>query len=77
VIRPIQLSALTADNGDADLQESQSIRRCELLLTGITVAFLKQFALGFWELLPLLLSLSLGIAFAGVRGRKKRGLVKF
>ena len=77
MIRPIQLSALTADNGDADLQESQSIRRCELLLTGITVAFLKQFALGFWELLPLLLSLSLGIALLGYAVGRKEGWSSF
>jgi voltage-gated potassium channel len=43
-----------------------------LHFTGITIAFLKQFALGFWETLPLLSSLGVGIALLGyVVGRKE------
>ena len=43
-----------------------------IALTGITVTFLEQFALGFGEILPLLLSLGLGIALLGyVVGRKE------
>ena len=41
--------------------------------TGITVVFLKQFALGFEETLPLLLSLGLGIALLGYAVGRKEG----
>jgi voltage-gated potassium channel len=48
-----------------------------LLFTGITVAFLKQFALGFVETLPLLLSLGLGIALLGYAVGRKEGWSSF
>jgi voltage-gated potassium channel len=48
-----------------------------LLFTGITIAFLKQFALGFWETIPLLLSLGLGIALLGYAVGRKEGWSPF
>ena len=48
-----------------------------MLFTGITVAFLKQFALGVWETLPLLLSLGLGIALLGYAVGRKEGWSRF
>ena len=44
---------------------------------GITVAFLKQFALGLWETLPLLFSLGLGIALLGYAVGRKEGWSRF
>jgi len=44
-----------------------------LLFTGITVAFLKQFALGFKETLPLLLTLGLGIGLLGYAVGRNEG----
>jgi voltage-gated potassium channel len=44
-----------------------------LLFTGITVSFLKQFALGFEETLPLLLCLGLGIALLGYAVGRNEG----
>jgi voltage-gated potassium channel len=41
-----------------------------LLLTGMTITFLKEFALGFWLASPLLMSLALGITILGrITGR--------
>ncbi len=41
-----------------------------MLLTGLTITFLKEFALGFWLASPLLLSLALGITILGrITGR--------
>ena len=48
-----------------------------MLLTGITVAFLKQFAIGLWETLPLLLSLGFGIALLGFAVGRKEGWSRF
>jgi len=48
-----------------------------LLFTGITVAFLKQFAVGLWETLPLLSCLSLGIALLGYTVGRKEGWTRF
>ena len=48
-----------------------------MLFPGITVAFLKQFALGFEETLPLLLSLGLGIALLGYAVGRKEGWSAF
>jgi len=48
-----------------------------LLFTGITVAFLKQFAFGLWETLPLLLSLGLGIALLGYWVGRREGWSRF
>ena len=45
--------------------------------TGITIAFLKQFALGFWETLPLLSSLGVGIALLGYAVGRKEGWSRF
>lgn len=45
--------------------------------TGITIAFLKQFALGLWETLPLLSSLSVGIALLGYAVGRKEGWSRF
>jgi voltage-gated potassium channel len=42
-------------------------------MTGVTVAFIKQFALGLEETLPLLLSLGLGIALLGYAVGRKEG----
>jgi voltage-gated potassium channel len=42
-------------------------------MPGVTIAFLKQFALGFEETLPLLLSLGLGIALLGYAVGRKEG----
>ena len=44
---------------------------------GITVAFLKQFALGFWETLPLLFTLCLGITLLGYAVGRKEGWSRF
>jgi ion channel len=48
-----------------------------LLLTGITVAFIKQFALGFEETAPLLLSLAFGIALLGYAVGRNEGWSAF
>jgi voltage-gated potassium channel len=48
-----------------------------LLFTGITVAFLKKFALGLWEIFPLLLSLGLGIALLGYWVGRREGWSHF
>lgn len=48
-----------------------------MLFTGITVAFLKQFALGFEETLPLLSSLGFGIALLGFAVGRKEGWSTF
>jgi len=44
-----------------------------MFFTGITVAFVKQFALGLWEILPLLLSLGLVVALLGCAVGRKEG----
>ena len=48
-----------------------------LLLSGITVEFLKHFGIAVWQTLPLLLSLSLGIALLGYAVGKKEGWSRF
>jgi len=48
-----------------------------LLFTGITVAFLKQFAFGLRETLPLLLSMGLGIALLGYWVGRREGWSRF
>jgi voltage-gated potassium channel len=48
-----------------------------LLFTGITVAFLKKFALGLWETFPLLLSLGVAIALLGYWVGRREGWSRF
>jgi ion channel len=48
-----------------------------LLFTGLTVTFLKQFCVGLWLTLPLLLSLALGIILLGQAAGKQEGWSRF
>jgi hypothetical protein len=48
-----------------------------LLFTGLTLTFLKQFGLGVWLTLPLLVSLGLGIILLGQVVGKKEGWPRF
>lgn len=48
-----------------------------MLFTGLTVTFLKQFCVGLWLTLPLLLSLALGITLLGQAVGKQEGWSRF
>ena len=48
-----------------------------LLFTGLTLTFLKQFGVGVWLTLPLLVSLALGIILLGQAVGKKEGWPRF
>jgi voltage-gated potassium channel len=48
-----------------------------LLFTGLTVTFLRQFYVGLWLTLPLLLSLALGITLLGQAVGKQEGWSRF
>jgi len=48
-----------------------------LLLTGLTITFLKEFGVGLWLSLPLLLSLGAAIALLGQVAGKKEGWSRF
>lgn len=48
-----------------------------MLFTGLTVTFLRQFCVGLWLMLPLLLSLALGITLLGQAVRKQEGWSRF
>jgi len=48
-----------------------------LLLTGLTITFLKEFGLGVWLTSPLLLSLAIGITILGQIAGKKEGWTPF
>jgi hypothetical protein len=74
---PAPLSALTADNISATSKNRIPYTGDNCFFTSITVAFLKPFALGFWETLPLLFSLSLGIALLGCAVSRKEGWSRF
>ena len=48
-----------------------------MLFTGLTVAFLKQFCVGLWLTLPLLMSLALAITLLGQAVGKQEGWSRF
>lgn len=48
-----------------------------MLLTGLTITFLKEFGVGLWLSLPLLLSLGAAIALLGQVAGKKEGWSRF
>ena len=48
-----------------------------MLFSGLTVIFLKQFCVGLWLTLPLLLSLALGITLLGQVAGKQEGWSRF
>ena len=48
-----------------------------MLFTGLTVTFLKQFGLGLWLTLPLLLSLAVGITLLGQAVGRAEGWSRF
>ena len=48
-----------------------------MLLTGLTITFLKEFGLGIWLTSPLLLSLAIGITILGQIAGKKEGWPPF
>jgi voltage-gated potassium channel len=49
----------------------------ELLFTGLTTTFLKEFIFGIWVTLPLLLSLAIAVAVLGQIVGKKEGWSRF
>jgi voltage-gated potassium channel Kch len=49
----------------------------QLLLTGLTITFLKEFGLGLWLSLPLSLSLATTVALLGLVVGRKEGLSRF
>ncbi len=49
----------------------------DLLFSGLTITFLKQFGFGLWLGLPLLLSLAAAIAVLGLVAGKKEGWSRF
>ena len=48
-----------------------------MLFSGLTVTFLKQFCVGLWLTLPLLLSLALGVTLLGQAVGKQEGWSRF
>ena len=48
-----------------------------MLLTGLTVTFLKEFGLGLWLTAPLVLSLAVGVAILGRVAGRKEGWSRF
>ncbi len=48
-----------------------------MLFTGLTVTFLRQFCVGLWLTLPLLLSLALSISLLGLAVGKQEGWTRF
>jgi hypothetical protein len=48
-----------------------------LLLTGLTITFLKEFGLGLWLSLPLSLSLATAVALLGLVAGRKEGWSRF